>query len=411
MTIPMPPTEPVRTCPAIDSTRVATEAKPRPSASTLGHGRTVLCLAIALVFGCEGGSSRKPSAETAGNAIEARVENLLADYSGEGQPGACLLVRHGGATLFERCFGMANLEEGLPADPQTNFRLASVTKQLTAMAVIQLVDEGVFDYETKLTEIFAGFPAYGDRITVRHLMTHTSGLIDYESLLPEDQTEQVKDADVLRLMMEQDSTYFEPGSEFRYCNSGYAVLAMAIEGASGMRFADFLAARIFQPLEMRRTVAHEEGVSKVTTRAFGYNKTDDGWEFSDQSPTSAVLGDGGVYSSIEDLGRWMEVIEGRKTLVDPEALRRAFEPTILESGQPTEYGFGWYVDQYDGRSRYRHSGSTRGFRNNVQRFPQEDLTIVFLSNRNERAATLIDSIVDVALEAALPDTAKPKEAG
>jgi CubicO group peptidase (beta-lactamase class C family) len=306
---------------------------------------------------------------------------------------------------------MADLEAGLPADPQTNFRLASVTKQMTAMAVIQLVDAGVLDYETKLTEIFPGFPAYGERIAVRHLMTHTSGMIDYESLLPEEQTEQVKDADVLRLMMEQDSTYFEPGSEFRYCNSGYAVLAMAIEELSGMRFADFLAARIFQPLEMRRTVAHEEGVSNVTKRAYGYNRTEDGWEFSDQSPTSAVLGDGGVYSSIEDLGRWLEVVEGRKRLVDPKSLRRAFEPTKLTSGQPTEYGFGWYVDHYDGRSRYRHSGSTRGFRNNVQRFPQEDLTIVFLSNRNEVGPALVDSIVDAALQAVLADTAETKETG
>lgn len=176
-----------------------------------------------------------------------------------------------------------------------------------------------------------------------------------------------------------------------------------------MRFADFLDASIFQPLEMRRTVAHEEGVSTVTKRAFGYNRTEAGWQFSDQSPTSAVLGDGGVYSSIDDLGRWMEVIEGRKRLVDPESLRRTFEPMTLDSGQPTEYGFGWYVDQYDGKSRYRHGGSTRGFRNNVQRFPQEDLTIVFLSNRNERSATLIDSIVDVALEAVRPDTTELKD--
>ncbi len=312
--------------------------------------------------------------------------------------------------MFKRCFGMANLEEGLPADPQTNFRLASVTKQMTAMAVIQLVDAGVLGYETNLTEIFPGFPAYGDRITVQHLMTHTSGLIDYESLLPEDQTEQVKDADVLRLMMEQDSTYFEPGSEFRYCNSGYAVLAMAIEELSGKRFADVLAAGIFEPLEMRRTVAHEEGVSKVFKRAYGYNRTEDGWELSDQSPTSAVLGDGGVYSSIEDLGRWMEVVEGRKRLIDPQSHRRAFEPMTLESGQPTGYGFGWYVDQYDGKSRYRHSGSTRGFRNMVQRFPREDLTIVLLSNRNEGSAAL-DSIVEVALEAVLPDTTAAKETG
>ncbi len=226
-------------------------------------------------------------------------------------------------------------------------------------------------------------------------------MIDYESLLPEDQTEQVKDADVLRLMTEQDSTYFEPGSEFRYSNSGYAILAMAIEQLSGQRFADFLADGIFAPLGMTHTVAHEEGVSTVYKRAYGYSRSDAGWEFTDQSSTSAVLGDGGVYSSLEDLNRWMQVVEQRATLVESASLVQALEPMRLSSGDVTEYGFGWYIDTYKGYKRYRHSGSTRGFRNGVQRLPEVDLTVVFLSNRNEIDEALVDSIVEASLAAVL----------
>lgn len=331
--------------------------------------------------------------------MASRVDYLLRDYAGVGQPGACVLVRHRGTRLYRACFGTADLERGEPADARTNFRLASVTKQLTAMAIIQLVEAGRLGYETTLAEIFRDFPAYGERITVRHLLTHTSGLIAYEDLLPEDQTQQVKDADVLRVMMEQDSTYFEPGSEFRYSNSGYAVLAMAIERVVGKRFAHVLAESIFEPLGMRHTVAYEAGVSTVYKRAFGYTRGAEGWELDDQSPTSAVLGDGGVYSSLEDLERWVQVVEERTPLVNLASLRQALSPAELNSGDTVGYGFGWYLDEYDGRARYRHSGSTRGFRNAVQRFPMEDLTIVFLSNRNEVSDTLVDAIADACLEA------------
>jgi len=232
-------------------------------------------------------------------------------------------------------------------------------------------------------------------------LTHTSGLIDYESLLPEDQTEQVKDADVLRLMMAQDSTYFQPGSEFRYSNSGYAMLAMIIERVSGQRFADFLADQLFAPLEMTYTVAHEEGVSTVNKRAYGYSRTDSGWQLTDQSPTSAVLGDGGVYSSLEDMGRWLEVVERRKHLIGQASLARALAPTRLSTGDTIDYGYGWYVDRFQGQRRYRHSGSTRGFRNEVQHLPDLDLTVVFLSNRNEIETGLVDAIVEAALKAVL----------
>jgi CubicO group peptidase (beta-lactamase class C family) len=364
--------------------------------------RPLTFLALGLSFACGCGTpegSRGEDPTDVSQTLATRFELLLSDYVGEDKPGACLLVRYRGADLFEDCYGMADLERGLRADPQTNFRLASLTKQLTATAVIQLVEAGKLGYEVTLTQIFPGFPDYGKRITVRHLLTHTSGLIDYESLLPEGQTEQVKDADVLRLMTEQDSTYFEPGSEFRYSNSAYALLAMATEQVSGQRFADFLADGIFTPLGMAHTVAHEEGVSTVYKRAYGYARTEDGWEFADQSPTSAVLGDGGVYSSLQDLGRWMQVVERRVTLIEPASLAQAFSPMRLSSGDMTEYGFGWYIDEYKGNRRYRHSGSTRGFRNGVQRLPELDVTVVFLSNRNEIGDALVDSIVEASVAA------------
>jgi CubicO group peptidase (beta-lactamase class C family) len=361
-------------------------------------------LAIGLASACAPGvpeGSRGEGSPGASETLARNVERMLSDYAGEDRPGACLLVRYHGDALFKDCYGMADVERGVQAERETNFRLASVTKQLTATAVIQLVEAGKLDYEYNLTQIFPDFPDYGKKVTIRHLLTHTSGLIDYESLLPEDQTEQVKDSDVLSLMMGEDSTYFEPGSEFRYSNSGYALLAMAIEHVSGQRFADFLADSIFAPLGMVHTVAHEEGVSTVYKRAYGYDRTESGWEFADQSPTSAVLGDGGVYSSLEDLSRWMQVVERRVTLLKPASLALVFEPTKLSTGDATEYGFGWYIDEFKGYDRYRHSGSTRGFRNGVQRLPKPDLTVVFLSNRNEIDEALVDSVVAASLAAVL----------
>lgn len=358
----------------------------------------IVALAASCTAGGQQNSMNGRSAEVR-SELARNLERLLTDYTGEDRPAACVLVRHGGVARFENCFGMAHIERGIRADPQTNFRLASVTKQLTATAIIQLVEAGKLRYEDNLTQIFPGFPDYGRHVTVENLLTHTSGLIDYESLLPEDQTEQVKDADVLRLMLAQDSTYFEPGTEFRYSNSGYAMLAMIVERLSGERFADFLANQIFAPLQMTHTVAHEEGISTVYKRAYGYSRTESGWELTDQSPTSAVLGDGGVYSSLEDLGRWMKVVEGRKILIQPASLARALEPMRLSNGETTEYGFGWYIDEFEGYKRYHHSGSTRGFRNNVQHLPDLDLTVVFLSNRNEIEPALADSILEATLHA------------
>lgn len=325
-----------------------------------------------------------------------RVDRLFAGYAGT-QPGAAVLVIRNGAPVFKQAYGLANLETNLPVETQTNFRLASVSKQFTAMCIMLLVERGKLTYETSLQEVFPGFPSYGRGLTVRHLLQHTSGLIDYEDLIPDTATVQVLDRDVLGMMQAQNSTYFKPGEKFRYSNSGYAVLAMIVEKLSGQSFAQFLAQNIFVPAGMKNTIAYEQGVSEVAHRAMGYRVENGSAIFSDQSLTSAVLGDGGIYSSVEDLFKWDRILYTNQ-LVSAATLAQAFTPGTLNDGTKTTYGFGWFVEEYRGHQRVRHSGSTCGFRNELQRYPEDKLTVIILTNRAEpEVVELANQVADVFL--------------
>lgn len=308
--------------------------------------------------------------------VAGQVDALFADYTGAGTPGAAVLVVRNGERILERGYGTANLETGVPVDGATNFRLASITKQFTATAIMLLVQDGLLDVDTELRTLFPEFNDYAEGITVRHILQHQSGMPDYEPMVPDDATEQVYDADVLKMMAQAEQGYFAPGADYRYSNSGYVVLAMIVEKLSGMRFPMFLNARIFTPLGMRSTVAYVNGENSVPERALGYTVTDAGIEASDQSLYSAVLGDGGVYSSLNDLYLWDQALYTDRLL--PADVRAQMLTPSLEN-----YGFGWRIDRYKGRLRYHHSGSTSGFRNFMQQFPDEGLTVIVLTNRAE----------------------------
>lgn len=329
---------------------------------------------------------------------EELVDQLLSDYAQPGEPGASVLVVQNGSAVLKKSFGLASLEEPRACTPTTDFRLASVTKQFTAMAIMILVSDSKLSLDDRLTKFFPDFPAYGAQISVRHLLTHTSGLLDYESLMPDTQTVQIHDKGVLRLLESVDSTYFLPGSEFRYSNSAYAILSLIVKKVSGQSFAQFLRTHIFDPLGMKNTVAYERGISVVPERAFGYTYTDSGWVFADQSPTSAVLGDGGIYTSIEDMQKWDHSLSVGY-LVPLYLLRKAWTPATLNDGSETDYGFGWFLDPYGRYPRQYHTGSTYGFRNVIMRFPVQQLSIVILTNRNEGdLKTLAEDIADIYLE-------------
>jgi CubicO group peptidase (beta-lactamase class C family) len=337
----------------------------------------------------------------------AQVDQLFSSYHGKDTPGAAVMVIKNGKPIFKKAYGLANLEDKIPATLATNFRLASVTKQFTAMCIMKLVQSGRLGYDHNLQQIFPEFPAYGQNITIRHLLQHTSGLIAYEDLIPDTATVQVLDKDVLDMMMAQDSTYFAPSSQYRYSNSGYAVLAMVIEKISGQPFAKFLQENIFKPLGMKNTVAYQKGISTVTRRAMGYRQEGGRFVFSDQSLTSAVLGDGGIYSSVEDLFKWDQALYTEK-LVKKETLTTAFTPGVLSDGKVLDYGFGWRLDQWNGHRRVSHTGSTCGFRNAIQRYLDDKLTIIILTNRAEPdVAALADQLAELFLKESKAHSSPP----
>lgn len=311
----------------------------------------------------------------------AEVDSLFKDYS-DYCPGASVLVGKEGKIIYKKSFGFAELENSTEVDSVTNFRLASVTKQFTGAAILILVQRRLLELETRLTDIFQDFPDYGKKITIKNLLTHTSGLIDYEDLIPDSTTVQVKDADVLKKMYGVLSTYFEPGTQFKYSNTGYALLAMIVEEISKISFAQFLEENIFKLLQMRNTLAHEEGKSIVNKRAYGYERIDSNWIRKDQSITSAVLGDGGIYSNIEDLYKWEQSLYTNKILGD-DLRKESMTSAVLDDGRKIDYGYGWHLKALDDFEIVYHGGSTQGFRNIIYRVPSQKFTIIILTNRNE----------------------------
>ena len=308
-----------------------------------------------------------------------RVRPLFAGY-----PGAGALVIDRGKVVFEQAFGWANVEENAAATTGTNYRLASVSKQFTAMAAMILVDRRRLSLDTTLDRLFPGFPAYGAAITVRQLLSHTSGLPAYESLIPEGTSLQLHDLDVLQLLLATREPHFAPGTRFEYSNTGYALLALIVERASGKPFARFLADEVFGRLAMNGTVAFVAGQGAVSQRAYGYSRDGTGWKRTDQSITSAVLGDGGIYSSLDDMARWVRALDDGR-LLSRSAYREMYAPAAAVD-PTTAYGFGWFMDAWHGQKRLYHGGHSIGFTHFVQRFPERRAAVIIFTNEEESTA-------------------------
>ncbi len=310
------------------------------------------------------------------------VDALMERYAGD-VPGASLLVVLDGKPIVRKSYGLSNLEEHVAATTATNYRLASVTKQFTAASILLLAEDGKLQLDDSIREWLPTLPEVAESMTIRHVLSHMSGLIDYEDVIPDDMTAQLHDADVLEILQSQNRTYFAPGTRYRYSNSGYALLALIVGKASGQDFASFLKERIFAPLGMNDTVAYEEGISTVANRAYGYSEERGAWQRTDQGQTSAVLGDGGIYSSIDDLAKWDAALYDDR-LLSAKSRDLAFKPATDTDDPTVRYAMGWRVTEeaVGGRTLW-HSGETIGFRNVIIRYPQQRFTVILLTNRND----------------------------
>jgi CubicO group peptidase (beta-lactamase class C family) len=347
-------------------------------------------------------------AQTPSSSVDSQADVIFSSITQENAPGLAVVVRKEGRTLFEKGYGARDLRTHTKIDQRTNFRLASFTKQFTAMAVMMLVHDGKLRYNQTLTEIFSDFPPYGKNITIRNLLNHTGGLPDYEDLMDAQEKikgpiwspeHQIQDDEVLALLKKETKGKFAPGTSWSYSNSGYVVLGLIVAKASGQFYGDFLHARIFAPLHMDHTIVYQKGKNEVVNRAFGHSKEGANLKETDQSSTSATLGDGGIYSNLEDLAKWDDALQNH-TLLTADEFSPALVPAKLANGSPTywptapnddnlhpgkpvSYGFGWFLDPYWGIPRMWHTGSTTGFRTVIERFTTKQVTIIILCNRTD----------------------------
>src|SRR5216684_9211244 len=226
-----------------------------------------------------------------------QMDSSFSGIASTDTPGLAALVKKDGKIIFEEGYGVRDLRAKTAIDAETNFRLASFTKQFTAMAVMLLVHDGKLRYDLPLSAVFPEFPAYGKTITIRNLLNHTAGLPDYEDLMdavkktkgqiwsPE---KQIHDAEVLQLLEKELYGQFAPGTKWEYSNSGYVVLGLIVAKISGISFGEFLHERIFRPLKMTHTLVFEKGRNEVVGRAYGHAKKENGFVETDQSSTSAT---------------------------------------------------------------------------------------------------------------------------
>ena len=349
-----------------------------------------------------------PAGAHAGSAVERIGVDLR-----PGDPGCVASVRGRDGVEVESHGGVRE-RGGAANDARTNFRLASVSKQFTAMAVMLLVADGRLAYDASLADLLPGFPAWARRVTVRHLLTHTSGMPDYERAMDRAAAlggtvytpdRQVRDEDAIALLRREPRLDFEPGTSWAYSNSAYVLLGEIVARADGRPFAEVLERRIFGPLGMRGTHLYVKGRNRVERRAYGHEAQRGELVPADQSATSATQGDGGIYSNVADLARWDAALrEG--TLLPTAAMQAALVPVQLADGgqthwppdgdeddlapgQPVSYGYGWFLDPLDGHRRMWHFGTTRGFRSAIMRLPDENMTAIVLCNRSDLDARMI----------------------
>ena len=309
------------------------------------------------------------------------VDEVFSEY-GDQTPGCALGVIRDGEFVYRRGYGMANLEHGVPINPDSVFRVASVSKQFTAMVVLLLVEDGRLSLDDSVRQWIAELRAFGDRISIRQLIHHTSGIRDYLTLMElagYRDADYFSAADLLGMLGRQHDLNFRPGAEHLYSNSGYFLLGEIIQRVTGKSLAAVAEERIFALLGMSHTHFHDDHSRLVLNRASGYVPGDSGFEIS--MTTLPIVGDGGLFTTVNDLLAWdRNFYENRLGSGSPELITRWLQPGTLDSAKPIEYAAGIIDRTYRGARLVSHGGGIAGFRANILRFPELRFTTVVLCN-------------------------------
>lgn len=343
--------------------------------------RKTFVFAAALMLGAlpAAVSGQAGPAAAADEALAKKIDAVMSEIYKPGQPGAAVIVRKNGETVFRKGYGLADLELGVPVEPDMVFRLGSVTKQFTAVSILLLAQEGKLGLQDEITKLLPDYPTQGRKITVEHLLTHTSGIQSYTDLaewLPLWR----KDFTLKELidLFKDKPMQFEPGESWAYNNSGYILLGAIIEKVSGKTYEGFIEANIFKPLGMKQSY-YGSAERVIPRRISGYQTGKGGFVNAPYLSMTQPYAAGSLLSTVDDLALWSDaVFSGR--LVRKEWLDKAFTPYRLKNGESSGYGYGWFIADFSGRRSIEHGGGINGFTSYAMTFPEDGLFLSILTN-------------------------------
>jgi len=336
---------------------------------------SIACIAAAIMLS---GSVRDVPAQSAG--IFSRVDKIFKQWDTADSPGCSIAIIRDGKIIYAHGYGMANLDYTIPNTPETVFRIGSTSKQFTAACIQILHARGRLSLDDDIREYFPEMPEYEWRVTVRHLIYHTSGIRDYltlQYLAGVDDEANSSPEDVVELLSRQKELNFKPGDEFLYSNSGYLLLGEIVRRVSGKTLAQFAKENIFDPLGMKNTHFHYDNTVIVRNRATGYAAAKNGFRVNET--INECVGDGAVFTTVEDLFLWDQNFY--ENTLDIPGLMRSLEQTgVLNDGANLKYAYGLNVRKYRGLRMVSHGGSFVGFRADMVRFPEKRFTVICLAN-------------------------------
>jgi CubicO group peptidase (beta-lactamase class C family) len=318
---------------------------------------------------------------SAQNEITDKVDRIFADWNTTSSPGCALAVVKDGHIVYEHGYGMANLELGIAITPQFVFDIGSVSKHITAMAILLLAQEHKLSLDDDVRKYLPEIPDYGSTITLRHMLHHTSGLRNYDDLfdlegIPE--ADLTTDRDAMDLIVRQKGVNFKPGEEFLYSDTNYFLMSQIVKRVTGQTLRHFAQERIFGVLGMTSTHFHDDHTMIVPRRATGYAPHKGGSFEMDMSDFEQV-GDGSVMTTVEDLAKWDQNFE-HPVVGGPDAIRQLTTPGVLNNGQPISYAMGLFLDNYRGLDWTHHSGEWVGYRAAMSRFPDQHFSTLITCN-------------------------------
>ena len=339
------------------------------------------------------------------------IDSIFAEWNKADVPGCALGIIKEGKLIYAKGYGLANMEYDIPISTSSVFRIGSTSKQFTAACIILLAEKGKLSLEDTLKSIFPDFPEYATKITIRHLLNHTSGVRDYLQIaylkgLGDDDF--YSDEDIMQWLVHQSHLNFDPGEEYLYSNSGYWLLGQIVNKVAGINMADFAQKEIFEPLGMNNTHFHNDHTQIVKNRASGYAPGDND-DYKISMTTLDMIGDGGIFTTINDVKKWDDAF------YDPTVLRKSFwqemtKQGILNNGEIIDYASGLMIGAYKGLKTIRHGGAFVGFRAELLRFPKEQLSIAIFANRADaNPSSKANQVADILLKGKLVEEVKKND--